>query len=310
MIMVTDHHTTVSARRGFSGWLSGVLVITGYEHSDRHDENHLLIFGLDLPMDPHLEANEYVREAHRLGALTFIAHPTERRPHHPRLKAYPWTAPTGLPFDGVEVWNYLSGWAEHLSPWNIPFRYLLPDRAAGDPDAEAVKLWDRLAISRSVVGIAGLDAHATSYRWGPFRATLFSYSHGFQRLATCVETASALTGSDQEQDARLILRHLGRGHAYFGNRRLGELKGFRSTLDDDRAPVWGECHELRGTATLRLSASRSSAVSLIQNGKRAATVTGRDVEFKIHRPGMYRVELRRGGRMWIMSNHFRVTDSM
>lgn len=306
VVMITDHHTMAASKHGFAGWHEGILVIVGYEHSDKRDENHLLVFGLKETLDSGLEANEYVRAVRERGGLSFVAHPTEERKHHPGLRPYPWTASMALPFDGVEVWNYLSAWAEKLSPWSMLFYYLFPDLAAGHPDSAALSLWDRLQEERQTPGLAGLDAHALKYRWGPFRATVFSYSHCMARVLTCVETREPLSGSHDERDPRLILKHLAKGNGYMGNQRMGALKELRSTMNGSEGIVWGETFPSTGGA-LRLECPWTVKATLIRSGEPVAGTTGKKLCFAIDSPGIYRVELRRRGRTWVISNHFRVT---
>jgi hypothetical protein len=307
VLMITDHHTMAAARHGWAGWQDGVLVIVGYEHSDPLDENHLLVFGLPQPLDPTLPADRYVGEAVRAGATVFAAHPVERRVPRGRIRAYPWTAGADLPFQGLEVWNFMSLWVERLSRSRMLLNYLRPGLTGERPDPETLALWDRCAETRPVAGIAGLDAHALKMRWGPVTLTLFSHTRHFQGPLTLVETATPLSRRDAPADTRLILTHLARGNALMGIPRLGPLDKVNATVDGRVGPVWGETFVHQPGMELGIEAPLRVRFRLVRAGHVRREAQGRQARFRLTEPGLYRVELlRRRGVVWALTNHFRV----
>lgn len=308
VLLVTDHHTMAAKRFGQTGWQDGVLVIVGYEHSDIHDENHLLVFGIDEPISPDLDAATYVREVRKKGGISFLAHPTESRSHHPKMRAYPWTASLDLPFDGIEVWNYLSSWAEGLSPRSIPFDYLFPDRDGGRPDKRAVRIWDRIAEQRSIAGVAGLDAHAKIHRWGFFRGRIFPYVHGFKRIRTCIECDHPLSGKDVEADTIQVLSQLAQGCSIMGNNRIGPLESVHFAFNGHERAHWGHTIRLSGSIDVKLLMGSRASVCLWRSGKPDSVKRGRSVRFRLRSPGIYRITATRFGAMWFMTNHLRLRD--
>jgi len=306
VLLITDHHTMAGSRFGQSGWYDNVLVIVGYEHSDKHDENHLLIFGLDEPLMAHLDADSYVHAVREKGGVCFLAHPAERRLHHPRLRAYPWTASLDLPFDGIEVWNYLSSWAEGLSPRSVLLDYLFPDRHGGVPDARAIEMWDRIAERRPVAAIAGLDAHARIQQWGILRGKVFPYLHGFQRVRTCVETHEPLTGHDDVSDSLTVLDHLANGRSFMGNNKVGSLDTIRFEIDFVTRPFWGHREWCDESVRLSVSMGARATVGLWRSGKPYSFKRGKAVQFTLDSPGIYRISATRNGRLWFMTNHLRL----
>ncbi len=306
IVMITDHHTLGAMRHGYAGWHDGILIIVGYEHSDVRDENHLLVFGLTKRLSPALEAREYVNEVRRLGGFSFVAHPIEKRRTTPKLKAYPWTASPELPFDGMEIWNYLSLWTERLSPSRAPLHYIFPGRNVEFPDKDTLKLWDELSHHRIVAGIAGMDAHALKVRWGPLRGTVFPYVHHMRSLLTCVQTELPLSGVADQSDTKIVLQNLAMGRSYFGNQIQGPLGDLRARINGMETFVWGESHCIDDTLELSLESSLAAEATLLSSGSRVAAASGIRFSFLINQPGVYRIVLSRKGKPWILTNHFRV----
>ncbi len=305
VLMLTDHHTMAARRHGWAGWQGDVLVICGYEHSDPLDQNHLLVFGLDEPMDPTLTARDYVREAAKKGAVTFVAHPIERRGDGVGVKAYPWTASLSLPFHGIEVWNYMSLWVERLKERGALRSYLVPGASGERPDPDTLRLWEACATTRPVAGIAGLDAHAVRVSWGPLRVTLFPHARHFRGPLTVVETPAPLSRRDGKADTALVLRHLAKGNSYMGLQRWGRLREVEAVVDGSGGPVWGETFVLEARSELALTLPGKARVRLVSQGACLGEARGTHVRFPIARPGIYRVEAYRRGSLWILTNHVR-----
>ena len=308
VLMITDHHTLAAARHGWAGWHDGVLVVVGYEHSDPQDENHLLVFGLEHPLEPTLPAKEYVQQAVDAGAIVFIAHPVERRARRGRIRPYPWTAGMNLPFQGIEVWNFMSLWVERFTPRRAVLSYLLPGLTGERPDPDTIGLWDRCATHRPAAGMAGLDAHALKVRWGPFALTLFRHARHFQGPLTVVETPVPLSGHNAPADTALILTHLARGNSAMGIARLGPLRDIVTRVNGRACAVWGQTFTAHEPLSVGVTLPQSAQIRLLRDGRVEAERKGREADFSIHAPGLYRMEILRGRAIWVLSNHFRVVS--
>lgn len=305
--MITDHHTMTATRHGWNGWHDDVLVIVGYEHSDPHDANHLLVFGMNEPMDPTLSPRQYVHQATGAGGMVFLAHPVECRARRGKIRPYPWTASLDLPFQGVEVWNFMSLWAERYTARRALLNYVMPGIAGERPDDETLALWDRCAESRPVAGIAGLDAHVLKVPWGPLRLTLFPLARLFRGPLTMVETSAPLSRTDARADTAMLLAHLARGNSMMGVRKYGPLEEILTRFGSDHGQVWGETFVAREPVDLVMTLPRRACAKLLRSGRVVAETRGRTVRFPVTEPGIYRVELRRRGAVWVITNHLRVT---
>lgn len=303
-VLITDHHTMAAARHGWAGWHGGVLVVVGYEHSDPRDENHLLVFGLEEPLDPTLDAPQYVRRAVEAGGVVFVAHPVEQRRPRGSVRPYPWTAPLDLPFQGMEVWNFMSLWVERLTPgWEL-FHYLWP-REGERPDPKTLCLWDRCAATRPVAGVAGLDSHALRVRYAGLGVTVFPHRRLFKGPLTVVEV-DGITGRDGPTDTRLLLEHLASGHSIMGLARWGALREVEALAHGAPKPLWGRQVELAEGLHVGMALPRRATVRLLRDGRVVAHGRGERVEFPVDTPGIYRMEAWVGRRMWVLTNHVRV----
>ncbi len=148
-IGMTDHNTLVPSYRGFEGIHDGVAVIVGYEWTPDGGD-HMLVYGGasalgDEPVDPTLPPADAIGILDARGALTHVAHPDERRGVAiPELAPYPWHDWSVRGMRGIELWNYMSVWAERLTPRNRLLHGLLPSTGLGGPTDRVLRWWDEL----------------------------------------------------------------------------------------------------------------------------------------------------------------------
>jgi hypothetical protein len=305
-LLFSDHMTLKSLHEGREGFYGDLLALIGYEHNDQDDCNHYLIFGGGEVFPESMTAAEYVAAAQANRSLGIMAHPDEIRGREARFRSYPWTDWNVTGFDGMEIWNQMSEWMENLKAYNQLRMILSPRKFLTAPTDRILRVWDELSRTRKVAGIAGVDAHGFIYRAGLLRLTIFPYKVQFKSLRTHLILAEPLsrdfaTAKGQVYDAIRDCR------IFVSNYRWGDAGEFGFTIEsgDRRVTMGGEVSLGPKTRAI-VSLPIIGRIRLIVDGRPAAEETGRQREFPITSPGVYRVEVYRGRKGWIFSNHIRV----
>jgi hypothetical protein len=301
VILLTDHDTLAARDRGEDGWHGSVLVLVGEEVSPK-DQNHYLAFGIDQVIDhtgmTPADIAAAVREA---GGFGFAAHPFSRG--NPALgraaKAMPWGDLECV--DGIELWNFVGDSGEQFAGWRDALRFLrAPQRLMPDLPQHNLDEWDRLGQARRVAVIGGLDAHQVGKRIaGRVPVKLMSYERSFRMLTMHVLVPDLLSG-DLERDRAMVFDALRAGRTYIARDWLAPARGFSFTR-------MGEETTERPRLEVRLP--RPAAVRLLRDGEVVASAD--DSAELDHDPvtaGVYRVEARIGGRLWILSNAVYLRD--
>jgi hypothetical protein len=129
-----------------------------------------------------------------------------------------------------------------------------------------------------------------------------SHARTFGLLRSHVLCDRPLTG-DVESDRASLLAALRSGAAWVtcpfvapahGARHWAERSDGRTVCIGGEAPA--------GPATLRLRLPRPADVSVGRDGSPICVEHGAAVDLDIDRPGVYRVEARIDGRLWLLSN--------
>ncbi len=196
-------------------YLHGVLCLDGVEVST--NGGHYV--ALDMPTAPYPlggDAAAVVEDVRRLGGFGIAAHP-----HHPRAEIAwsDWSAP----IDGIEWINLDSEWRDDgpLALARVPFDYLLRPAAAIasllDRPVATLGQWDTLERSRSVVGLAAVDAHGAGRRNGEGRAAKLGLGPGYEASFLTVSNSVLLEGpliGTAAEDARLVFAAIRQGSVY------------------------------------------------------------------------------------------------
>ena len=308
-LMFSDHMTLKGYREGKEGYYGDILVLIGYEHNDQDDCNHYLIFGLEDVLPASMTAAEYVVVAADKRAFGILAHPDEIRGRDARYRSYPWTDWSVTSFDGLEIWNQMSEWMENLKAYNQIRMILSPRKFLRGPTSRILHIWDELSQTRKVVGIASSDAHGFLYRAGPVRLTIFPYKVQLKTLRTHLLLAEPLS-PDFATAKHQIYNALRECRAFVSNYRWGDVAGFRFEIQSDLGiATLGGAVPLGTSAEAGVSVPRHSRIVLIADGKPVAEGRGKELTCRITHPGAYRVEVYRGRKGWIFSNHIRVISN-
>ena len=113
---------------------------------------------------------------------------------------------------------------------------------------------------------------------------------------------------DVNRAKKLIFSALTGARAFMSNYRWGDAKGFRFfMLSDDMMYHMGDIikagqqYEFHVTSPLKGKIILKRDGIIVKEAKRA-----RELGFKTRKKGVYRVEVFRGKKVWIFSNHIRV----
>lgn len=282
----------------------GVVRVRGLEYSGTG--GHLLVLGADpedvpppraIPGWP--EVGACVRElSERPDVVTCIAHPDDRGNPFLNLLSYRWqnwdqaSAVTAL-----EVWNLGTDWSRMIRSYRDLLRALWAGlyRAVPPPDPRTLARWDKLAMCRRVVGIAGTDAHAYPIRWKGLRLTVLPYRPAFSSLQTGVWVDPGAAKGTPADRARSIVEAIRNGRAFMVNRAWGHPLGFvfqaRVIPDrpgmNGRSPkgafpryISGDMVPAGTPVRFEVASPRPAWLRLVCNGKVVANSFGRDLLFE------------------------------
>ena len=311
-IMMTDHNTLQPVRDGFEGWNDSLMVIIGCELNDNKNRNHYLVFNYNKELPNSKDALKYVRQVTEAGGLGIIAHPDEDGGYIHNIGSYPWTDWRINEFQGMELWNQMTEWKEGLTPNNKFWRLIHPRRYIRGPKHSTMARWDYLIQQRKVIGTGGPDAHAFRYKvFGFIPVCIYPYKVNFKLIRMHIlvpdELKNLAVPGDQNsfhktKDA--LLSNLSYGRAFISNYYLGEARGFRLSVDTPAGILgMGDQMDWNGMpCKMDVSCPSKGLIKLIRNGKAFAVEESDSASFAIREHGVYRIEVYRDNKCWIISN--------
>jgi hypothetical protein len=292
------------------GYHDGLLVLAGAELST--PSGHLL--GLGLDRDPPFRFNgdglDALEDVRDLGGVSFAAHPFSPRAD---LRWTGWELPGPW---GIELINGDSEWRRAgprllltAALYGLNAQYALL-QSLNPPDA-ALRRWDEMLARRSVVGIAGADAHSRM----PITKTLalrFPAYEALFRLNRIHLLLDRPLSGDAGADRSAILSAIRRGRFHIGLDGLAPASQFAFTVQagagrwtmGETAPVVSGA---RAQAGGRMPAG--TKLILLRDGKKMAE-RERRLDEPLPGAGVYRVEARVPGWSlpWIISNPIALCD--
>jgi hypothetical protein len=310
-VLLTDHDSLAARRDGWEGRRDGVSLFVGSEVSPKH--GHYLALGVDAEIaHDGRSALEIAAAVRAAGGLGFAAHPFSRGgrmlvPGLARRIVLPhgWPAlddPDGC--DGIELWSLTTDAAEG---WRTPaeaVRWLRDPQVAiaGGPPADHLRQWDALSARRRVPAIGGLDGHAPGIRLGRRVRSPLSHRRTFELLQTLLLCDQPLTG-DVEADWRTVLAALAAGAAWLACPCVASGRGARlwaEAADGGIVLMGGEAPA--GRTVLRARLPRVADLRVIRDGEQLHATRAATLDLDVEGRGVYRVEARIDGRMWLLSN--------
>lgn len=307
VVLLTDHDSMGALHDGEEGWHGDVLVLVGVEVSPP-DRNHYLAFGIGERIDHRrLSPAGVVDEVRRRGGFGFAAHPfSEGSTRFRRLgNSMLWEDLDAV--DGIEVWSFLADNGQRVGSLREALRFVArPESYVTTAPARNLAEWDRMGVSRRVVGIGGLDAHQYGRRIAGRAVRLMSYRRSFRQLHTRVLASEPLTG-DLEHDREQVYSALRAGRCYIAAPQVAPPTGFAFFAErpgGERLEMGAEA-PARGW-TLHALLPRPADVRLLRDGAEVARLRSPALVHAAEGPGVYRVEAnlaaRGAERTWILSN--------
>jgi len=310
---------------------SGVLCLDGVEISTTG--GHYVVIGMRAsPYPLGGEPRDVVEDVRRLGGFGIAAHPDSPKAE---LRWQDWDSQ----IDGVELVNPDTSWRVWAAQggrdpqvasdvqWrarrrlifallDYPFRS--PETIAsllqGEGAGHAVEQWARLAASRRVVAIAGIDAHAVLALRGDPSAGGFSmpmpgYEPSFRTMSIRAFTERPQTG-DPQFDANTLLRAIRNGHLYVAIDGVAAPPSLEFTATNSYGTVrQGDELAAGEPVTLRVrSNAPPTFTTVVRSATGAVGGSHAEREFTVQAPAdpaIYWVEIQApppNGLTWLRSN--------
>ena len=280
------------------------LVIKGEETDDGKKQNHLLIIGGSKWYgNREKTAQAVLSEIKKEDCISFVAHPEGSHELFLLKKEYHWEDWETDGFSGIEIWSMLFDWAKETRIYNLPVRYFgFPGNLQG-PNPKTLLAWDTLSMARKIVGIAGLDIHALPLFFRPLDVKRsFRYRNIFRALRNHLLLRNPLNG-DVHEDKKKILDALRNGNIFFANDLVADSKGFYFGSEDEDS-IMGDT--VCADRMLIVRTPLKARVRIVHNGHIISEEETETKRFKPENEGVYRTEVKLGGKPWIFSNHIRV----
>ena len=194
-IIITDHNSLTGLNNDEEGWYDDVAVLIGEEITPEGSD-HYLAFNIDQDISADDNPENYINEVKKQGGMGFIAHPDEKIKRKNQYKPLRWKNWNIQGFDGLEIWNYLSDWADNYDTSRIFHCYFRRNQILTGPTREVLEWWDNLNNSSSdiVPAVGGLDAHALDYRFMGINVKIFPYKSNLKTLVNRLYLDKELSG--------------------------------------------------------------------------------------------------------------------
>ena len=287
-VIITDHNTLAAKPQEQSRGRPFVLV--GMEIST--SAGHLLAFPVTQEISKDQPVERIIDEIHAQGGLAIVSDPTSPKK--------PWSR-WDLPVDGLAIVDLNNQLFQSPVAWILVKALLFPNgtfwHSSVRRPANTLDLWDRqLQVKSPLVGIGSHDTHA-HIGLTPFM--IDSYQSGFRLMSTHV----FVHGFTPEA----VYEGIRRGHCYVSFDGVADPRALprpfmyamqtahRWVLPGDRVR-W----EPGLTATVQLP--RNGTSTMYRDGRVLGEIRGRQAQWVITQPGIYRLEVSLRGRPWIFSN--------
>jgi len=326
VVLLTDHDTLAARRAGEEGWYGDVLVVVGQEVTP--SGGHLLAFGL-AEVVPHagLDEREIARRVAAAGGLGFAAHAFSKGSSiSPRVaREHGWPALDDPALTGIELWSLETDGLERCAGVRAAALALgNPARMLRmGPHEGALAAWDRLSATRRLPAVGGLDAHQRPGRRirGRMRGPLAG-DRVFGLLQTRLLLEAPLPRDDATVAADAVLGALAAGRGYIAAQGLAPAGGVRfwaEPQDPQRVSPAAAGPGEAGTAgpppavpmgdeapagpyTLRARLPRAADLTLVGDGTPVREVHAAGLDHAVSGPGVFRLEARLDGDVWILTN--------
>ena len=311
-LLASDHMTLQGRDEGYTGWHDDLFLSIGYEINDLNDEHHYLAFGLDEMLPGDYSHEQYIEAVRENGALGVAAHPFEERDANSSVVGFPpipWGNLDYPEIEVIEIWNMMSHWLELTTVRNKYWNAVHPRSFSTFPNRRLLAWWDKTNLKRKVVGIGSVDVHATKIKiLKLYTKAIFDYKIMFKSIRTHL-LCDELPGKDMENSVTesIIFERIRSGRTFISNFRRGDARGFRFWVEDNGKKLqMGESGPMKKPVLKAIIPERGHC-RLIRNGEVIQKGKATEIETAVE-PGVYRLEVMKGKRGWIYSNHIKILD--
>ena len=302
-IIITDHNNL----SGIEGIYDGVSVIIGEEISPP-DGNHYLALGIKTVISPDIPVADFIQKVKKQGGFGFIVHPDEkesRKNHYGPLSWQNWDIKD---FGGIEIWNYMSNWADYYDEKNV-FKtvkaYLFRNNVLSGPTKKVMSKWDELnnKTKQIIPAIGGVDAHSFDIKRGFVTVNIFPYKSTFKALTNFIYLDSEMP-QDFESRKKIILNSIKSGKNLIMNRAWGRKKNIPEFyIHNKQSKAYsGDSIKIDTTSKMVIEFPLKSEIKIIHNGKIILQKKAKSIEFANLEKGKYRIEAYYKKCPWIFSN--------
>lgn len=299
-IVITDHNNMEAQE----GMYDGVCVIVGEEISPK-TENHYLALDIKTPISCDMPVVDFINQVKAQSGFGFIAHPDENACRQNPYKCLPWIDWSLKDFGGLEIWNYMSNWADGYNDKNLLhslYAFLFRDNVTG-PTKKILTWWDSLnhEVQHIIPMIGGVDTHAFILKRAFIRIEIFSYLNIFKKLTNFIYLDNQLP-DDFEGRKKAILDAIKFGRNIIINRSVGD-GNFEFYIENSHEKIYsGGFSNLDDSSKMIIELPKKANIRIIHNGLLMLQKEVKKLEIPIKDKGKYRIEVYSKKRPWIFSN--------
>ncbi len=308
-VIINDHdYMTKDLHLEHEGFYDDLLLLMGLEIGGRY--HHYLAFDIkEMIPGRGLTPQQVIDQVNEQGGFGFLAHPFEKgMPFAEKSVAYTWNDLSVDGYTGLCIWNFTSRWKEGIrSPLHGVFLIVFKPQFLKGPSKRTLRFWDRKCRERQVVAIGGSDAHGSRFKWGPLVLRPLSYHFLLQSINIHILLKEPLSKEFGKAKAQ-VYEAMKKGSLYISQDGLKRAKGFNFYYSSCSGLVAG-MGERTGYSKgwLVINLPLEGKIRVLRNGNPIIHETGKQLQVKILKPGVYRVEAYYhlplfGWRPWIFSN--------
>lgn len=292
-IIITDHNNMKGYNNGEEGIYDGVVVLIGEEISPDLS-NHYVALGLSQAISENQSPLEFIQEVKRQNGFGFIAHPDENLSRKNKYRALRWEDWSISGFDGIEIWNYLSDWANQHNSKSLICDYFNRHKLLNGPTRAVLSWWDSINNNsdKLIPAIGGADAHTFIYNLLGIKITAFNYIDCFKTIINCINLPEIMPNNFNEAKI-VILNALKQGNNTIINRRFfKKADEFEFYVETNLRNFYtGEVVSLENSKKLVVKIPENAKIKLIYNGVELIEKKGKFLEYSNLKAGKYRLEI-------------------
>lgn len=300
-VVLTDTNIRMEEARALEGWHDDVLVLVGEQVVAPNGS----FLAFDVPEEIGLASSwqHGIERVHSQAGSVVGTH------YHFAEGNRPSAVPAPLPVrcvDLVELWSFHDEFVMNARGKMAIQFHTRPDRLILGPAKGAVEQWDRELRSRSLPAVGSVNALARKdplLDWKEYFDARVSFKMVRTNVLCPVLPKNARTAT------ATLWRSIRRGYSYLVNYALGDPAGFDFYVrQGDRQITIGETVPFAPGGRVHIQLPESCELILWLNGAPLFWGSSADMTFPAPVPGVYRLEVRKDRRTWIVSNAIRLLD--